>query len=57
MLRHLGHPDEAGRVEAALRDVVAEGRTITYDLGGTAGTSEFAEAIVARLTAAPVPAS
>jgi isocitrate dehydrogenase (NAD+) len=57
MLRHLGHPEEAGRVEAALRDVVAEGRTITYDLGGTAGTSEFAEAIVARLTAAPVPAS
>jgi len=57
MLRHLGHPDEAGRVEAALRDVVAEGRTITYDLGGTAGTSEFAAAIVARLTAAPVPAS
>ncbi|HEU0236526.1 MAG TPA: isocitrate/isopropylmalate dehydrogenase family protein [Candidatus Limnocylindrales bacterium] len=57
MLRHLGHPDEAGRVEAALRDVVAEGRTITYDLGGTAGTSEFAGAIVARLTAAPVPAS
>ena len=57
MLRHLGHPEEAGRVEAALRDVVAEGRTITYDLGGTAGTSQFAEAIVARLTTAPVPAS
>ncbi len=33
----------------AIRAVLAEGRTVTYDLGGTAGTSEFADAIVARL--------
>src|SRR5689334_23681020 len=33
MLRHLGHPDTADRVERALRDVIAEGRTVTYDLG------------------------
>ncbi|MEK6720265.1 MAG: isocitrate dehydrogenase (NAD(+)) [Chloroflexota bacterium] len=49
MLRHLGHPDVAERVETAVRDVIAEGRTITYDLGGTAGTSEFADAIIVRL--------
>jgi isocitrate dehydrogenase (NAD+) len=49
MLRHLGHPDAAGRVESALREVIAEGRATTYDLGGPAGTSEFADAIVARL--------
>jgi len=49
MLRHLGHPDVAEQVEAALRDVVAEGRAVTYDLGGTAGTSQFADAIIERL--------
>jgi len=51
MLRHLGRPDAAERVETALREVIAEGRTTTYDLGGTAGTREFADAIVARLGA------
>ena len=54
MLRHLGHPDVAGRLEEALRAVVAEGRSVTYDLGGTAGTSQFADAIIERL-AAPAP--
>src|SRR5580765_8008635 len=49
MLRHLGHPDVADRVERALRDVIAEGETVTYDLGGTAGTSAFADAIIGRL--------
>jgi isocitrate/isopropylmalate dehydrogenase len=29
--------------------VIADGRTVTYDLGGTAGTREFADAIVERL--------
>ncbi len=53
MLRHLGHPDAAERVETAVRDVIAEGRTVTYDLGGTAGTSEFAHAVIARLGAGP----
>ncbi len=49
MLRHLGHPDVDDRVERALRDVIAEGEIITYDLGGTAGTSAFADAIIDRL--------
>jgi isocitrate dehydrogenase (NAD+) len=49
MLRHLGYPEVADRVERALRDVIAEGETVTYDLGGTAGTSAFADAIVDRL--------
>ena len=49
MLRHLGEQVAAERVEAAIRTVLAEGKTVTYDLGGTAGTSEFADAIVARL--------
>ena len=54
MLRHLGHPDVASRLEDALRAVVAEGRSVTYDLGGNAGTSQFADAIIERL-AAPTP--
>ena len=54
MLRHLGHPDVASRLEEALRAVVAEGRSVTYDLGGNAGTSQFADAIIERL-AAPAP--
>jgi isocitrate dehydrogenase (NAD+) len=57
MLRHLGYPDAAARLENALRDVVAEGRTVTYDLGGNAGTSQFADAIIERLAIAPAVAS
>ena len=49
MLRHLGYPDVADRVEIAVRDVIADGTVVTHDLGGTAGTSEFAGAIVGRL--------
>ena len=49
MLRHLGRPDAAERVETALRAVIAEGRTVTSDLGGSAGTTQFADAIVERL--------
>ncbi|MBI3750816.1 MAG: isocitrate/isopropylmalate dehydrogenase family protein [Chloroflexi bacterium] len=49
MLRHLGHPEAAARVEAALREVVAEGRATTADMGGPAGTSQFADAIIEKL--------
>ncbi len=49
MLRHLGYPEAAAGVEAAIRDVIAEGKRVTYDLGGSAGTSEFADAVIDRL--------
>jgi isocitrate dehydrogenase (NAD+) len=51
MLRHLGHPAEADGLETALRAVVAEGTATTYDLGGSAGTAAFADAIIERLAA------
>jgi len=51
MLRHLGHPAEADGLETALRAVVAEGVATTYDLGGSAGTAAFADAIIERLAA------
>ncbi len=57
MLRHLGHPEAAERVEFAVRDVIAEGRDATQDLGGSAGTREFADAVVRRLDASPVPSA
>ena len=49
MLRHIGETDVAARVETAVRSVIAEGTTVTYDLGGSAGTDEFAEAVAARV--------
>ena len=49
MLRHLGYADVAERVEGAVRSVIAEGRTVTSDLGGNAGTREFADAVIDRL--------
>ncbi|HET7829231.1 MAG TPA: isocitrate/isopropylmalate dehydrogenase family protein [Candidatus Limnocylindrales bacterium] len=57
MLRHLGEQDAAERVENALRETIAEGRTVTYDLGGSAGTAAFADAIIDRLGASAGTAS
>jgi isocitrate dehydrogenase (NAD+) len=49
MLRHLGETGAADAVESAVRSVIAEGQTVTYDLGGTAGTREFGQAVASRL--------
>ena len=48
MLRHLDLADFADRVESALLATLAAG-VRTSDIGGTAGTREFAEAISGRL--------
>jgi isocitrate dehydrogenase (NAD+) len=52
MLRHLGETGAADTVESAVREVIAEGTTVTYDLGGTAGTREFGAAVADRVRAA-----
>jgi isocitrate dehydrogenase (NAD+) len=49
MLRHLDETEAADRVEAAVRAVIAEGKTTTYDLGGSAGTRQFGEAVADRI--------
>jgi isocitrate dehydrogenase (NAD+) len=49
MLRHMGETEAADRVESAVRAVIAEGTTVTYDLGGSAGTREFGDAVAARV--------
>jgi isocitrate dehydrogenase (NAD+) len=49
MLRHLGETEIADAVERAVRAVIAEGETVTADLGGRAGTREFASAVAAEV--------
>ena len=49
MLRHIGEAAIADRVMKALGAVLGEGRVRTRDLGGTASTTEFAEAICRRV--------
>jgi isocitrate dehydrogenase (NAD+) len=52
MLRHLGDMATADRLEKALHRTVAEPTTRTRDLGGTASTTEFTEAVVRAVQAA-----
>ena len=49
MLEHLGEDAAARRMEDAIAAVIAEGKEVTYDLGGSAGTSGMAAAIAARI--------
>jgi isocitrate dehydrogenase (NAD+) len=51
LLRYIGEAAAADRIESALVKVLREGRTLTRDLGGTAGTRAMAEAIVQQLKA------
>jgi len=49
MLDHLGERTTARRIEAALHKVYREAKHTTRDVGGAAGTDEFAEAVIAAL--------
>jgi isocitrate dehydrogenase (NAD+) len=57
MLRHLGEEDAAGRLEAALAAVIAEGKSVTYDMKPTrddptaVGTSPVADGVIEKLGA------
>jgi Isocitrate/isopropylmalate dehydrogenase len=46
MLQYIGELEAGEKIEKALSKVIKEGKHITVDLGGTAGTSEFTEAII-----------
>src|SRR4051812_11328995 len=58
MLRHLGEDDSADRLEGAIAAVIAEGRSVTYDMKpnrddpSAVGTSEVADAVIAKLQGA-----
>jgi isocitrate dehydrogenase (NAD+) len=49
MLQHLGHHEQAARVDNAVKSVLSEGKILTSDLGGKATTTEFTKAIIDRL--------
>lgn len=49
MLEDLGEKDAADRIEAALQKVFADGTVVPRDLGGSASTSEFTDAVIANL--------
>jgi isocitrate dehydrogenase (NAD+) len=57
MLRHLGEKEAAQRLEQAMAAVIAEGRSVTYDLKPrpddptAVGTSQVADAIIAKMKA------
>jgi isocitrate dehydrogenase (NAD+) len=49
MLRHLGEGAAAERLQAAIAAVFREGKHLTRDVGGMAGTDEFTGAVIAHL--------
>jgi isocitrate dehydrogenase (NAD+) len=49
MLHHIGEAGAADRIQRALEHVYADGTTLTRDVGGTAGTRAFTEAVLAAL--------
>ena len=55
MLRHIDEAEAADRVQSAVEQVYRERKTLTRDVGGTAGTKAFADAVIAALEV-PQPA-
>ncbi|HEX9659608.1 MAG TPA: isocitrate/isopropylmalate family dehydrogenase, partial [Rhodothermales bacterium] len=50
MLRHLHEDRAADAVRGALEATFEQGKTLTGDLGGSAGTREFADAVADKVT-------
>ena len=57
MLRHLGEELAADRVQDAMEAVYREKKHLTRDVRGTAGTTEFADAVIAMMAKSRVPAA
>ena len=51
MLHYLDEREAADRIENAMLRVFAEGKVRTRDIGGTARTAEFADAIISKIKA------
>ncbi|HQY87168.1 MAG TPA: isocitrate/isopropylmalate dehydrogenase family protein [Tepidisphaeraceae bacterium] len=49
MLNHIGEEATGQRIKSAYNRVLAEGKTLTRDLGGTASTDEFADAVITAM--------
>jgi isocitrate dehydrogenase (NAD+) len=52
MLDYLGETQAAARIQAALEKVYGEKKALTRDVGGTASTSEFTDAVIAAMAGA-----
>ena len=51
MMEHLGEPEAGKRIFDALKTVTGEAKVRTPDLGGSATTRQFADAVIARIAA------
>ncbi|GGA76310.1 isocitrate/isopropylmalate family dehydrogenase [Edaphobacter acidisoli] len=49
MLHHINEGPTAEKIQTALEQVYREGKTLTKDVGGTSGTKEFADAVIAAM--------
>src|SRR5437764_2747637 len=49
LLEHIGDLPRATRIRRALESTLKNGKTLTRDLGGKAGTEEFTDAVIAAL--------
>ncbi len=49
MLAHLGEREPAQRLQHAIEGVYSDGKHLTVDVGGTSSTTEFTNAVIARL--------
>ena len=49
MLRHIGEVDASARLQSAIEGIYREGKTLTSDVGGTATTTQFTDAVCAAL--------
>lgn len=50
MLRYIGQFEYADIVENSVREVIVEGKHTTHDIGGSAGTDEFTNEVVQKIT-------
>jgi len=57
MLHHLGEDEAALKIQNALEIVYRTGDKLTHDVGGKAGTSEFADSIIAAMEPETVAAA
>ncbi|MGE5725766.1 MAG: isocitrate/isopropylmalate dehydrogenase family protein [Acidobacteriota bacterium] len=55
MLRHLGEQDAAWRIRTALEKVYRQRDKLTGDVGGRAGTSQFADSVIEAMQSESVP--
>jgi isocitrate dehydrogenase (NAD+) len=53
MLRHIGQPDAALKIRNALEKVYRDRDKLTKDVGGKAGTSDFADSVIAAMALLP----